>query len=394
MIALPRPPKGAFCCFAGIYFLVVWAEYVSPGYLKTYNIAERGEPIPTGFLAPESKLATMGREVLSNYYFFRPGYTIEIRFAPLKFTFVEESDSVLEKLRMIFGFETKIEEHTYISRIAHFPFSPQDVATYGNSTAVFVIRPDNDLARTKTGSPLITFKDTIAKIGGVVSFASTCLVLLFGVSAVSPWGIIARVPYFRRKITKNLARDYDQRNGMSRGPFTGFSSEQTNKEIDFDEVSPSGLPVRGDKGQSQQQQQSNTFGANIRVGEFEPEIECQDADTKIRYLKERLDELEIVLSDYYLDTEVFQTFATAQTEVTAAAHPVRTAGGMASRLALNRTKKSDKDGDAAGAVVSNTTAPAATAATAAAGSSPSASFHASEKTEVSGGSALQGILVD
>ncbi|KAG0258382.1 hypothetical protein DFQ27_004670 [Actinomortierella ambigua] len=334
-------------------------------------------------------------ELFSNVYFFRPGFTIEIRFSPLNFTYVDgENASRWDHFRMFFGFDKKKIEYTYISRISQIPFGAQEEAVYNATSAVFIFRPDNDLARSKTGSPLITLKDTVAKIGGVVSAAGAFLVFLFGVNSVSPWGILAQIPYFRRKITKNLSFGYNQWNGMSRGPFTEFTGDQTGKEIDFDEVTPSGHSTSvNEKLSGARQPQQSPW--NLRVGVFDAELEEQDAETKIRYLKERLDELEIVLADFYLDTQVFQDFANSEANKLAPglAHRIR-AAGTSSRVAVNKLHKVDEKGTESSSSSSPVVLHGAHVTAAGGSSPPPPSFHSTNQTHPSGDHALQGVTVD
>jgi len=211
-----------------------------------------------------------------NQYYFLPGHFVEIRYTPLTFNYyaaLTSSNTTREKFVNFFGFTPVSTDYSYQSTVAHIPFPP---GVYDNLTSVILLRPQSTLNEVSYQTEKTTFRDTMSSIGGLLGIVSSFIGFLFGASVLSPWGFIAGIPFFRRKISGSLAKAYDTPDGLSKGPFTTKIDE---------------------------------------IGQFGPEISKRGAgqisaeELKLTMLKERLDELELVLSEYYLDGEVFKTYA-------------------------------------------------------------------------------------
>ncbi|GJJ75583.1 hypothetical protein EMPS_07941 [Entomortierella parvispora] len=225
---------------------------------------------------PLSWSTTFSTMDLFNQYYFLPGHFVEIRYTPLTFNYyptITPSNTTLEKFVNFLGFTSASTDYSYQSTVAHIPF-PSGV--YDNLTTVIILRPQSTLNQLSYQTEKTTFRDTMSSIGGLLGIVGSFIGFLFGASVLSPWGFIAGIPFFRRKISGSLAKAYDTPDGLSKGPFTTKIEE---------------------------------------VGQFGPEIHekgngsVSAADLKLTMLKERLDELELVLSEYYLDGDVFKTYA-------------------------------------------------------------------------------------
>ncbi|KAF9350423.1 hypothetical protein BGX26_011399, partial [Mortierella sp. AD094] len=145
------------------------------------------------------------------------------------------------------------------------PFPP---GLHDDDTIVVIIRAQSELEIISYLVEKVTLRDTMSSIGGLIGIAGSAIVFLFGASLMSPWGYIAGLPFFRRRISGSLAKAYDNDHGLSKGPFT----------TQFEDT-----------------------------GKFDSEIKT--TDQRISMLKERIDELEMVLSEYYLDGAVFRDYA-------------------------------------------------------------------------------------
>ncbi|KAF9950500.1 hypothetical protein BGZ72_007858 [Mortierella alpina] len=209
-----------------------------------------------------------------NDYAFTPGHFVEIRYTPVQFFTVFRpgpSSTTWERFKSFIGYMDPVENFSYQSTVQHIPFP---LGMYNPHTSVIVIRPQSGLELTEYEEEKTSFKDTMAKIGGLLSLVGSIVVFLFGVSLVSPWGFLANLPFFRRRMSNSLAKAYNSSEGLSKGPFTTHMDEIG----DFDHTVPSN-------------------------------------DLKIIMLKERIDELELVLSEYYLDGCVFQHYSEERDKV-------------------------------------------------------------------------------
>ncbi|CAO3571065.1 unnamed protein product [Mortierella alpina] len=209
-----------------------------------------------------------------NTYSFTPGHFVEIRFTPVQFFTVfrpAENSTTWEKFKSFIGYMDLVEDFSYQSTVQHIPFP---IGMYGPHSTVIVIRAPSALEFTEYEEEKTSFKDTMSKIGGLLSLVGSVVVFLFGVSLVSPWGFLASLPFFRRRMSNSLAKAYDSADGLSKGPFT----TQINEIGDFDDTVPTN-------------------------------------EMKIIMLKERIDELELVLSEYYLDGCVFQHYSEERNKV-------------------------------------------------------------------------------
>ncbi|KAG0254933.1 hypothetical protein BG011_005422 [Mortierella polycephala] len=211
---------------------------------------------------------------LFNYYDFLPGHYVTIRYTPLQFFQVfrpNSTTSTLDRFKSFLGLMGHESDFSYQSTVEHISF-PEGV--YNNLTSVVILRPQSFIEVISYQEEKSSFKDTMSQIGGLISIVSSILVFLFGVSLMSPWGFIAGIPFFRRRITNSLAKSFNSPEGFSKGPFTTNVKE---------------------------------------IGVFDPHVPT--TDMRITLLKERVDELELVLSEYYLDGEVFQFYAEERDKV-------------------------------------------------------------------------------
>ncbi|KAG0017326.1 hypothetical protein BGZ81_010788 [Podila clonocystis] len=219
---------------------------------------------------PNSKNYT-SRDLLNHYYFL-PGHFVVVRYTPLQFYKVykpNENTTRLEHFISFLGFMKKVPDFSYQSTVEHIPFPK---GWYNNMTTVIVLRPQSTIEVITYQDEKKSFKDTMAKIGGLMGFVSSVLVFLFGASLLSPWGFIAGIPCFRRRIINSLAEAYYSPD--SSGPFTIKSNN---------------------------------------IGRFDSRH--TSVWRMIKLLKQRVDELELVLSDYFVDTSVFQHFPKVRRKV-------------------------------------------------------------------------------
>ncbi|KAF9899040.1 hypothetical protein BX616_003339 [Lobosporangium transversale] len=204
-----------------------------------------------------------------NQFYFLPGHFVEIRYTPLNYNEAYRPGpdaSFVQRFKAFLGHGGQNETFSYRSTVQHMPF-PHGM--YDDLTTVLLLRPQSNVEIISYAAEGVTFRDTMANIGGLMGLVSSLIVFLFGASLASPWGLIADIPCFRRRITGSLAKAYDTHDGYSKGPFTTRAED---------------------------------------IGKFH-DTEVQTQDQKIMLLKERIDELEMVLSDFYLSSDVFQTYA-------------------------------------------------------------------------------------
>ncbi|KAF9571152.1 hypothetical protein EC968_000955 [Mortierella alpina] len=223
---------------------------------------------------PKSTTRNQTTRDLFNRYAFTPGHFVEIRYTSVQFFTVLKpgpTSTTWEKFKSFIGYMDAVEDFSYQSTVQHIPF-PADL--YGPNSTVIIIRPPSILEFTEYEEEKTSFKDTMAKIGGLLSLVGSVVVFLFGVSLVSPWGFLASLPFFRRRMSNSLAKAYNSAEGLSKGPFTTRIDE---------------------------------------IGDFDHTVPTDDM--KITMLKERIDELELVLSEYYLDGCVFQHYSEERDKV-------------------------------------------------------------------------------
>ncbi|KAF9964415.1 hypothetical protein BGZ70_006498 [Mortierella alpina] len=223
---------------------------------------------------PKSTTNNSTTRDMLNSYAFTPGHFVEIRYTSVQFFTVFRpgpNTTTWEKFKTFIGYMDLVEDFSYQSTGQHIPFP---IGMYGPRSTVIVLRAPSELEITEYEEEKTSFKDTMSKIGGLLSLVGSVVVFLFGVSLVSPWGFLASLPFFRRRMSNSLAKAYDSADGLSKGPFTTHMHE---------------------------------------IGDFDHTVPTNEM--KIIMLKERIDELELVLSEYYLDGCVFQHYSEERNKV-------------------------------------------------------------------------------
>ncbi|KAG0051260.1 hypothetical protein BGZ89_003608 [Linnemannia elongata] len=196
----------------------------------------------------------------SNVYFYKPGYIVEIRYRPLHIytgmaPYNKDYHTINSQVRRFFGVERRYEDYSYTTSVIYQP----KPATYGLDTeATIILRPESAFETISYSEQKIRFLDTLSSIGGFLGLAGTTIIFLFGMSPNSPWGIIAQP--VRRKVWRSLNASELTAGGIPL-PFT----VQDNGDADWD------------------------------IGEAK----------RTSYLKRRVDNMERVLRDYYVDAEFF-----------------------------------------------------------------------------------------
>ncbi|KAI8355773.1 hypothetical protein B0O80DRAFT_447900 [Mortierella sp. GBAus27b] len=206
---------------------------------------------------------------LFNKYYFRPGYYVEIRYIPthtFKAYRPEGDASILQRLVAFLGFGGREEIFSYRSTVNHTPFPD---GMYPNTTTIIILRPQSDVEVFYYAEEKIAFRNVMSNIGGLIGMVGSAIVFLFGSSLLSPWGFFSTIRFFRKRIADSMAKEYNDEESYSKGPFTTQIHE---------------------------------------TGKFDDDINT--TETKITLLKERIDELEIVLAEYYLNATVFHTYST------------------------------------------------------------------------------------
>ncbi|KAG0373642.1 hypothetical protein BGX24_011423 [Mortierella sp. AD032] len=245
-------------------------------YILKHNAAFASNWTRVGLIHPNSSTVRTDSRDVANQYYFYPGHIVEIRFAPLEFhtvNRVDKTSSAFARFKDFFGFAGETTGFSYKSSVTHMPFPPTRPATWDNLTTVLIIRPESFIGIVSYNEEKTSFRATMSDIGGLIGIVGSILAFLFGVSLMSPWGFIAGIPYFRRRITGSLAEAYTSQGGLSKGPFTTHQSN---------------------------------------IGQFEPDM---STEVRIAMVKEQLDELELVLMEYYIDGAVFQDYDKERTRV-------------------------------------------------------------------------------
>ncbi|KAF9990096.1 hypothetical protein BGZ75_003643 [Mortierella antarctica] len=247
-------------------------------YVEIEHAAELPQDVWTFVSLYHPKTSTQGQAPTTrdmfNSYAFTPGHFVEIRYTSVQFFTIfrpDEFSSTWERFKSFIGYMDPVEDYSYQSTVQHIPFP---IGMYGPHSSVIVLRPPSVVEFTEYEEEKTSFKDTMAKIGGLLSLVGSIVVFLFGVSLVSPWGFLASLPFFRRRMSNSLAKAYNSAEGFSKGPFTTHIDE---------------------------------------IGDFDHTVPTNDM--KITMLKERIDELELVLSEYYLDGCVFQHYSEERDQV-------------------------------------------------------------------------------
>ncbi|KAF8951728.1 hypothetical protein BGZ46_003842 [Entomortierella lignicola] len=254
--------------------------------------------IQAGILHPLRKDGEFSRQDSYNQYFFRPGHYLEISYTPLQIEQpleVNATSSFGTKLRYYLGYNGQETIYTYRSSAQITPFP---VGEYDNTTTVIIIRPQAPIEIMSTMNEKVSFRDALSSIGGLIGIAGSAIGFLFGASLLSPWGFVAGLPFFRKRISGSLAKAYDNENGLSKGPFT----------TPFEET-----------------------------GQFDSHV-CTNEE-KLAVLKERIDELEMVLGEFYLDGGVFKDYATERRKLN-----ISRKASLASRSRLGGHKESFNSG--------------------------------------------------
>ncbi|KAF9323596.1 hypothetical protein BG006_001309 [Podila minutissima] len=243
----------------------------------------------------------------ANMYFFKPGSTLEITYAPMYLMNDRKYNSDVFKTILGLRSSPNLEEHSYVSRATFIPFDKRDLSVYNAiNTSVILIRPAYDEVRFQELKPDTTLKDVFVKTGGLVSAIGAVVVFLIGTSHLSPWGVLAEIPYFRRRLAKDLdcpdpsnENRHDSGNEI-RGPFQAFRKKNDDQEKEV-------------------------------IGKFTSAVKRMSTEGQLLYLKKRIDLLEIVLSDYYLDTEVFEDAESESTSHNSQEQPDEGVGGIGDR---------------------------------------------------------------
>ncbi|KAG0259057.1 hypothetical protein DFQ27_004256 [Actinomortierella ambigua] len=205
-----------------------WNEYLRViVYSKSRNRDDRHDWHRLYLQDPESGTAT---DDPANMYYFKPGSTLEIRYAPMIRLYNSKED--WSSWKNTIGIRQKRSlEFTYVSQARVIPFNERDLTEYDAAyTSVILIRRSFDDEKVQEVVP----------------------------------------------VAKNLGRF---RSGNAAAPFHAFSN----------------IGVDDQEG----------------VGRFPLSLEEQGAEAQLLYLKKRIDMLEITLSEYYLDTEIFEHAAIA-----------------------------------------------------------------------------------
>ncbi|KAG0012356.1 hypothetical protein BGZ81_001643 [Podila clonocystis] len=211
-----------------------------------------------------------------NMYFYQPGYYVEIRYLPIEVHSPPLPGNLFTNIKNFAGFGDEVVTYSY-ETTAHFKPFPASVMRENNYTAdttVIIIRPQSYLQFIYYTEEKTSFRDTMSAIGGLLSLAGSVIAFLFGAGLMSPWGKLVEMPYFRRKVAGSLAKAYGSEDGISKGPFTSRIED---------------------------------------IGKFDPDMASHEI--RITLLKERMDELELVLTEFYLEGDIFQDYASERLQL-------------------------------------------------------------------------------
>ncbi|KAF9165977.1 hypothetical protein BGX21_009873 [Mortierella sp. AD011] len=234
-----------------------------------------------GLVHPQNNATELTSLDANNQYLFYTGNIIEVRYAATHLYQAYRpnvNDPLSRKIKAFIGYGGQTESYSYESSADHVPFAN---GTYDNSTTIIVIRPSTNIESITYAVDETTFRDTLAKIGGLIGIISAVIIFLFGNTRISPWGILAKFPPFRTTIIKGL-EGCDKKNED-----TGNDDTKVHSGAIFTKKST--------KGPTKESPMSS--------------------DEKLAKLYDRLDELEVVLEDYYLDGKFFrESFAVGKGE--------------------------------------------------------------------------------
>ncbi|KAI8596315.1 hypothetical protein EDD21DRAFT_408471 [Dissophora ornata] len=239
-------------------------------YLKSVQVLfKHSLPLTTFGWTIASLLHPLGQQSydMNSQYYFLPGHYVEIHYTPLQVNQISQTDnttSLFQRFLVFMGYGERETYYTYQSTAMVTPFSP---GSYDNVTTIIIIRPTSNIEILTTAEEKVSFRETLSNIGGLIGIVGSVIVFLFGASLMSPWGFIAEIPYFRNRISTSMSDAYKTKNGLFNGPFTTKVGQ---------------------------------------VGKFDNKL---SVDERTILLKERIDELELILCEYYLNGAVFVAYS-------------------------------------------------------------------------------------
>ncbi|KAG0012498.1 hypothetical protein BGZ80_011699 [Entomortierella chlamydospora] len=262
-----------------IWFIATWVMYELQGNDRPFNILQHKALQGNGTPTPMIRYAATHL-----YQAYRPN----------------ANDPLSSKIKAFIGYGGQTESYSYESSVDHIPFTN---GTYDNTTTIIVIRPSTNIESIMYAVDETTFRDTLAKIGGLIGIIASVIIFLFGHTRLSPWGILARFPPFRTKIINGIEGRCKKNEEDKMSEDDEKSEENENNENEKDGVNEKD----GESEKNGENEKNEKNEKNVRPGAiFTKRYSTTDSANELGQLHKRLDELEVVLEDYYLDGKFFR----------------------------------------------------------------------------------------
>ncbi|KAF9577189.1 hypothetical protein BGW38_007764, partial [Lunasporangiospora selenospora] len=200
-------------------------------------------------------------------HYLYPGQSLEIRYTLDIFPDLARSFRVRDILEDQIGELFKRDgpkswTYIYSATVNTIPH-PQMPNPEGYLTSVIVLRPASNTVRYHYKEEKYSIWNRVSTIGGLMGFFTSIIAFLCGADLRSPFGAMTKFGYFQRKTRQVFSETFGSKGRHGKIPFT-------TKESDL-----------------------------LLIEDQVPEMQTR---RQVATLQERIDKLEIALSEYYLDT--------------------------------------------------------------------------------------------
>ncbi|KAF7730534.1 hypothetical protein EC973_001915 [Apophysomyces ossiformis] len=251
--------------------------------------------------------------------------TSNIFFTPTKYRAIRPKDA-----GSILGFETNyVDVVTIESAQQTWPLHPNENLTRGDYHGMFSVQLSKGTMEVKTEQRLHTVLQAVAMAGGAYGILTTLYILLFGMSRLTPWGLVHQLPVLIGSANRRMRTQENNRciqNGLSDEPvksakakvpwFSRKSASTENQNVELKDTSKEVEDTKYRKEMEDDQRSDQYLLSNqspilptlagSNVPNYPNEQLMQEHLTLQQHSKElesRVEELEIILREYFLNTD-------------------------------------------------------------------------------------------
>ncbi|KAG0173478.1 hypothetical protein DFQ30_007830 [Apophysomyces sp. BC1015] len=255
--------------------------------------------------------------------------TTSIFFSPIKYRAIRPRD-----VTSILGFETTyVDIVTLESQQQTWPMHPNINLTRGDYHGMFSVQLSKGTMDIKTEQRMHTALQAVAMAGGAYGVLTTLYILLFGMTRLTPWGLVHHLPVLVGRANRKLLRQPNMENydngkqeqhatASSTSPKIGFSwlsrktkpskdqsmeLENSGKEIDDSKYRKE---LEDDQGSDQYLLSDPTSPRFLSVANNYYPLQNEkfvqehlDLQSRSKELESRVEELEMILREYFLNTD-------------------------------------------------------------------------------------------